>query len=424
MNQLWRLFSGPALLILIPLYLGSESQGYWYTFVSLSALAVFADMGFSSILLQFSAHEFANLKFEPNRTLSGSQKHIDRLATLFLFAIKWSSGIGFIIFPIILIVGFFILDQKQTEIDWILPWFIYGVASVFVFLNSMILSFIEGCNSVGEVQKIRFLISFVTVLSTICLLIIGTELYALAISLFVGALAGTIFILHKYVYMIKQLYIIGSEVLYDWKIEIFPLIGKYAISWISGYFIFSIFTPIAFHYYGVVEAGKVGLSVAVCTSIFWISNIWMTIIIPKMNMLVSQKNYFTLNLIFKKHLILSVITYLVAIIMFFIIIIFFKNYIPFDERIVSPFSFMIIATGWLLQIIVNGYAVYMRAHKEEPLVRLSFSSGIYISLVTLLIAIYLPFEYFFLGFLSSFLWGIPWVMVIFKKYKGRNIEIK
>lgn len=151
---------------------------------------------------------------------------------------------------------------------------------------------------------------------------------------------------------------------------------------------------------------------------FGIANIWMTIIIPKINMLVSQKDYKTLDPIFNKHLILSVVTYILGIITLFIIITFFKDYVPFDERLVSPFSLMIISTGWLLQIIVSGYAVYMRAHKEEPLVVPSFLSGIYISLVTLLIAIYLPFEYFFLGFLSSFVWGMPWVMVIFKRYKN------
>lgn len=423
-NQLWRLFSGPALLILIPFYLSAEAQGYWYTFVSLAALAIFADMGFSIILLQFSAHEFAYLKFKSNKTLSGNQKHLERLATLLRFAMKWSGGIGLIAFPIILVVGFFILDQKQTEINWVLPWIIYGLASVLVFVNSMLLSFIEGCNSVGEVQKIRFLISFATVVSTVCLLLFGAELYALAVSLFVGALTGTILIIYRYISMLKQLYAIGSETLHDWKTEILPLVGRYAISWISGYFIFSIFTPIAFHYYGTIEAGKVGLSIAACTAIFGIANIWMTIIIPKINMLVNQKDYETLDPTFKKHLILSVVTYILGIITLFIIITFFKDNVPFDERLVSPFSLMIISTGWLFQIIINGLAIYMRAHKEEPLVMPSFVSGIYISLVTLLIAIYLPFEYFFLGFLSSFIWEMPWVMLIFQKYKGGKIGTK
>lgn len=420
-NQLWRLVSGPALLVLIPIYLSAEVQGYWYTFISLAALAIFADMGFSTILLQFSAHEFAYLKFESNKTLSGSQKHLERLATLLRFAIKWSSAVGFIVFPIILIVGFFILNQKQTEINWIFPWIIYGLASVFIFVNSMLLSFIEGCNNVGEIQKIRFWISFTTVISTVCLLFLGTELYALVISLFVGALIGTILILFRYLSMLNQLYSMELEIEYDWKTEILPLVGKYAISWISGYFIFSIFTPIAFYYFGTIEAGKVGLSIAVCTAIFGIANIWMTIIIPKMNMLVSQKDYEILNPIFKKHLILSIITYILGIIIFFIIITVFKEYVPFEERLVSPFSLMIISTGWLLQIITNSLALYMRAHKEEPLVIPSFLSGIYISLVTLVIAIYLPFDYFFLGFLSSFVWVMPWVILIFRTYKGEKI---
>ncbi len=76
---LWRLFSGPALLILIPLYLSAEAQGYWYTFVSLAALAIFADMGFSTILLQFSAHEFPYLKFESDKTLSETFREIGNI---------------------------------------------------------------------------------------------------------------------------------------------------------------------------------------------------------------------------------------------------------------------------------------------------------------------------------------------------------
>lgn len=419
-NQLWRLFSGPLLLILIPLYLSAETQGYWYTFVSLAALAVFADMGFSTILLQFSAHEFAHLKFEPDKTLAGSQVHLKRISSLLRFAIKWSAGMGLVAFPIILVIGFVMLNQKQTDVQWMVPWMIYGMASIFIFVNSMLLSFIEGCNSVGEVQKIRFLISFATVISTIIFLVLGSELYALAVSLCIGALSGTLLVLYRYQHMLKQLYILGTQVSHEWKSEILLLIGKYSVSWASGYFIFSFFTPIAFHYYGTIEAGKVGLSIAVCTAIFGIANIWITIIIPKMNILVSHKDYATLDPIFKKHLILSVATYILGITVLFVIVMLFGKYLPFAERLVSPFSLAIIATGWLLQIIINSYALYMRAHKDEPLVIPSFVSGIYIAATTWVIAIYLPFEYFFIGFLSSYIWGIPWVMKIFSTYSKGN----
>jgi len=409
------------MLILIPLYLSAEAQGYWYTFVSLAALAVFADMGFSTVLLQFSAHEFAHLKFEKDKTFSGNRHYLERLATLFRFAMKWSGGVGLIAFPIILVVGFLILNEKQTDIHWVTPWIIYGLASVFVFVNSMLLSFIEGCNSVGEVQKIRFYISFATAISTMGLLVLDEGLYSLAIGLGIGAISGTIIIFYKYKYMISQLLSIAKDTIHDWKKEILPLVGRYAVSWISGYFIFSIFTPIAFHYYGVVEAGQIGFSIAICSAIFGISNIWMTIIIPKINMYVAHKDYESLNIMFKKHLISAVITYILGIITLFIVVIYFKDILPFANRLVSVFPLSIISTGWLLQIVIYGLAIYMRAHKEEPLMLLSFLSGVYIAISTLLIAIYLPFEYFFIGFLSSYVWGMPLVLKIFSRYKKENI---
>ncbi|MFA6740651.1 MAG: hypothetical protein WCR78_04090 [Arcobacteraceae bacterium] len=423
-NQLWRLLSGPILLILIPIYLSAEAQGYWYTFISLAALAVFADMGFSTILLQFSAHEFAYLKFESNKTLTGDVYHLERLATLLKFAVKWSICMGLIAFPIILIIGFLVLNQKQTELNWFMPWVIYGLASVLVFFNSMLLSFIEGCDSVGEIHKIRFFISFTTVISTISFLFFGLELYSLVLSLFIGGFVGIIIIFSKFKNMFVQLNYIASSISHNWKIEILPLLGKYAISWISGYFIFSIFTPIAFHYYGSVEAGQVGLSMAICTAIFGISNVWMTIIVPKINMLVSHKDYDTLNLLFRKYLILSVITFIFGIIIFFVIITIFKDYIPFYGRLISTYSFIIISIAWFIQIIINALATYMRAHKEEPLVLPSFVSAIYISFTTWLIAMNLPFEYFFIGFLSSYILGLPWVLLIFRKYKVRENGIK
>ena len=421
-NQLWRLFSGPLMLVLIPLYLSADAQGYWYTFVSLAALAIFADMGFSTILLQFSAHEFAYLKFEKNKMLSGEQQYLERIATLFKFSMKWSSGMGLLAFPIILVVGFVILNEKQTDIAWEIPWFVYGIASIFVFVNSMLLSFIEGCNSVGEVQKIRFYISFITAISTIVLLVLGSELYALAISLGIGALSGTIIIFYKYKYMLKQLFFFNKAAEHNWKRDILPLVGRYAISWISGYFIFSVFTPIAFHFYGVVEAGQIGFSLAIYTAIFGIANIWMTIITPKINIYVAHKDYDNLNRIFKKHLISAVVTYILGVTVLFFLVFFLKDILPFATRLVSPFSLGIIALGWLLQIIINAYAIYMRAHKEEPLMIPSFVIGVYISITTVLIAIYFPFEYFFLGFLSSYVWGLPWIMVIFKRYKKGSFK--
>lgn len=419
-NQLWKLLSGPMLLILVPLYLTAEAQGYWFTFISLAALAVFADMGFSTILLQFSAHEFAHLQFVDRKKLAGNEEHLNRIASLLRFALKWSLSMALLVFPIVLLVGYILLSKKSAEVDWLIPWILYGVASVLVFMNSMLLSFIEGCDSVGDVQKIRFHISIITVGLTLALLVGDFALYALAIGLLIGAISGLCIIVYRYRTMLFQLYDLSRQTTHAWKAEIMPLMWRYAISWVSGYFIFSIFTPIAFHYYGAVEAGKVGLSIAVCTAIFAISNIWITIIIPKINILVAKQDYVTLNLIFKRHLWLSVLTYLMGISVLFLAVTVFKAYIPFVDRLISVETLALISFAWLIQVVINALAIYMRAHKEEPLVFASAVNAVYISGLTWLIALYLPFDYFFLGFFSSFLWVIPVVLIVFKRYSNKG----
>ena len=417
-NQIWRLVNGPLMLMLIPLYLTAEAQGYWYTFISLAALVIFADMGFTTILLQFSAHEYANLSFDQHRSLAGDRHHLERIASLFRFSVKWSAGMGLLAFPLILTAGFFILDEKQTNVDWVGAWVLYSLASIFVFMNSMVLSFIEGCNSVGDVQKIRFKISFITSISMIVLLLLGAELYALTASLAIGAIASTVIVVHRYKNMLKQLWFLGKGLAHQWNKEILPLLGRYAVSFISGYLIFSMFTIIAFKYYGVVEAGKVGFSIAICTAIFGIANIWITVVTPKINMYVSRKEFASLNAIFKKHLIAAIVTYIIGIILLFGIVTSFQDVLPVANRVVKNSSLAAIALGWLFQIVINGYAVYLRAFKREPLMVPSLVTAVYIVTATVLAATYLPFEYFFTGFLTSYFWGVPWVWLIFTRFRN------
>lgn len=85
LNQMWKVVSGPVTLVLIPLSLTPELQGYWYTIFGLSFLMLFADLGFSNIILQFAAHEFAYLHFDGGWKISGDEEHLRKLASFFKF---------------------------------------------------------------------------------------------------------------------------------------------------------------------------------------------------------------------------------------------------------------------------------------------------------------------------------------------------
>lgn len=421
LNQLWRLFSGPLLLLAIPFYLTAETQGYWYTFISLAALAVFADMGFSAVLLLFSSHEFAYLKFNPDGTLGGNEKHLARLAGLWVFAMKWSVLMACIVFPIVLLIGFYILSDKPHDVSWIGPWIVYGLGSVLIFVNSMALSFIEGCDSVGDGQRIRFRIAVVSSVSTLILLACGFGLYALAGSLMMAAFSGSVQLVVKYKAAFAQLFRLARKQSRAWMREIAPLLWRYSLSWISGYFIFSIFTPLAFHYYSAVQAGQVGLSVAVCTAIFSIANMWISVVTPKMNMYVARKDFAALDKLFFKSLLFAAGTYVLGVLSFLVVLELLGRYTDARGRLVGGLGLVMLMAGWFCQIVVNALAVYMRAHKREPLMIPSVLTAIHVGAVTWAVAMFFPFDYFFIGFLSAYLWGGPWVIVVFvKSRKGRE----
>ena len=419
LNQLWRLISGPMMLIVIPIFLNPEEQGFWYTIIGLAALGVLADLGFTSIVLQFSAHEYANLDKNPiNKILLGNEYYIQRISSLFHFIVNWTRKVTIVIFPLIFCIGCLILSQHHSDIAWFFPWLIYSIGSIIIFLNNVVLSFIEGCENVGDVQKIRFYMSFVNIILTLIGLYLQIGLFALSIAFIFSASIGSVIILKKYILLLQQLYIRKDTKNHSWGENIFPLLKKYAITWIGGYFSFSIFTPIAFYYYGAIEAGKVGLSIALWSAIFSISNIWITVVVPKINILVAKKNYIELNTLFYRHLKFALFTFVFGMIVFFnIYFYFYYNKFIIVDRFIDIEGLILVSSAWLLQIIISSFAVYMRAHKIELLVKQSLFTGLYIVVTTLFSSYFFPFEYFFIGFLSSYFFSIFWVFYIFKNFK-------
>jgi len=401
LSQGWKVLSGPILLFFIPIFLSDVEQGYWYTFVSLSALAVLANLGFSIILLQFSAHEFAHLSIGSKGFLVGDELYISRLSSLWKYSVSWCLKVGLLAFSLIIIFGSFFLSVKESGLDWGIPWLIYGVASLIVFWNSMALSFFEGLDDVGGSHKIRFKVGLSLVASTIFFLYFDFGLYSLSLSLLFSSILGACLIYlskRKLCYQFSRCSLDPVE----WSKEIMPLLKKYSISWVSGYFIFQAITPITFYFFGPVEAGKVGLTIAIFYAIFSVSSVWLIVVTPKINMFISRKNFKDLNLCYKKSLSLTLIFYMIGASVFIL----FVNKVDSLEfiaiRIVPMTSVYLIALGWFFNVGINSMAIYVRAHKVEPFVIVSLINAVYVVVTTMVLAKYFSFDLLFLGFSSSY----------------------
>jgi len=420
LNHGFKLISGPLLVLLIPFFISNIVQGYWFSFISVSALSILADLGFTIIILQFSAHEFAFLRIE-NEIIVPLDKdlniHLNKLAALLKFSLGWLKKIIFIAFPIILLIGIWLFHSKNNYVSWEVPWIIYTLGAALTFFNSVLLSLMEGCNNVSLTQRIRFYNSVIYFLILFPLLILHTNLFALAFAILISSILTLVIIYFKFKFVLKQLWNLSKEYSYDWTAEFWGFFKKYSFSVASGFIVVQIFTPLSFKYYGAIEAGKVGLTMSLSTAIFSIANVWFQAIAPKVNMLTSQKKWVTLNKLIIERLIMAIFTYVFIFLIFGLIFISLNQsaYSNIINRFLPAFGILIISLNWLIQLPMYTMAFYLRAHMKEPYLYLSILNAIGIVLLTFLTVNFLPYQYIFIGLLLTTIISFPFAYLIFRK---------
>lgn len=419
-NHAWHIISGPVTLLLIPLFLSPEQQGYWYLFGSIAALKYFADLGFSNIILQFSAHEYAFLHFDDDGFLDGEKLNLLKLGSFLRFSIRWIITISALIFPIIYIIGLLFFYRDKVLSFYFLPWTIYAIGSLFNFYNISILSFVEGLDKIALIQKIKLFAGILNTFIVVFMLICNGHIYALSFGLLLSSLFILFFIIKDLRNILKQLLDITKSYTYNWRKDVIPLFVKYALTWSSGYFSAQIYIPLMHYFHGPVYSGKVGITIALVSAIFTISNIWLYTIIPKINMYISKNIRRKLDILFKKRLMLSLMTYIAIIIGLYIFISLFGKLWLIPKIIVRfmPIqSLIILFLAYFIHLIFNFWAVYVRGHKQEPYVIPTMVSAVWVPVVTYLMGKFMPVNWFFMGLLSNNILFLPVGYMIFKRYK-------
>ncbi|KSV57504.1 lipopolysaccharide biosynthesis protein [Acetivibrio ethanolgignens] len=415
-NYITKIFLNPIIVLFVPVFLTEEVQGYWYTFGSIAALTSFADLGFTSIMTQYTAHEYTYLTLdEKKRCFVGDNNKLERIASLFKFIVKWIIVVLCIAFLIIATVGCIIFTGKNDNVYWLTPWILYVFGTVINFSMEVGLSFFEGCSQFHITQKIRIVASTTHCLLTIVLLVLDMNLFALAIPLYVKAAIVAIGLLNKYGFAIKQMVAIKNNTRINWIGDIIPLLIRYAVSWMSGYFAQQIYNPIAFSRFSASEAGLVGYCISIVSAIYSVANVWNLLAVPQYNMAVEKKDWRKMDYLMKKNLLLSIITYIIG-----IAALFGTSIIPFSNRLIwshilSPKAVVMLAINYLCSIIIYVEATYLRAHKKEPFMIISVCSGLISSILTLFFTNILGIEYMFLGLMLTNIIILPVSVYIWKK---------
>lgn len=400
-NNLISLIRGPIVMLLIPMFLTELEQGYWYTIGSLSALSTFADLGFGTLVGQFSAHEFSKLRFDKNLRYEGEKNDIERIASLYKYVLKWALCVCLVAYPIIMGAGIAVLNSHGDMETWIIPWIIYMLAGGLSFIIRISLSFFEGCNLISKIQT-NYAISAIALAGvTIGMLVGKCGLYALAIPAVISFLIN--FVLMFFVFRHAIIQLLKTKVTHNhhWGRNFLSLIWKYAISWASGYFIFQIYTPLAYMVYDPIMAGKVGITMTLIQACFTIANTFNAMFVPKINIFVANREWGKAEGLCKKGLLLSMPLYVLGATIIMLGLGLGQGKIALFDRFLPASIAVVLIVAWFLQIPINTIATYGRAHKQEPFLIMSVVGSLFTLGSTMLFMFTLPINYIFVGFALS-----------------------
>lgn len=378
LDNAWKVLKAPLTIYFIVTYLTPREQGLWYSFGSLAALTMFAELGFTYIITQFVSHEFAHLRLR-NGFVVGKKEYRDRIFSL----IRYSLRFYLMVLPLaVVILGLTgTLVYRAYEFTVLVAWYVFTVVSALNLYSSLIQSIYQGLNQVVLIKKNVFVGSIVNTLVTWAMLMAHAGLWALVIGNFAASFIVLIVLYRETIPFWRQLISHQISAVHSWFHEIITLQWRYAVTWIAGYFIFYFMVPTTLNYLGAVPAGQLGISLAIFSSLGGMVGAWGQTKVPRFNILVAQQKRDELNALLAAIQRQTFIINILGNIVLLAVIIYGFPYLGWDKRILPLDHLVILALISIPNMLVFNWAYYLRAHKIEPYMTLTVLNGAALGIV-------------------------------------------
>lgn len=388
-SQAWMALAGPMTIVAVAHALAPAVQGFYYTFTSVLAIQVFFELGLTTVLVQLASHEWASLTLKPDGTIGGSELAISRLSGIARLAVRWYAAAGVLLALLFLVGGgwFFASGAEQQSVHWRTPWSLLGLLTSAYLMVTPLLSIVEGCNQIASIYRIRLAQSILSSLVTIGALLGGLGLYSLALGSAVRLSLALYWLLWPQRQFLRLLLQPTQEGEVDWFTEIWPFQWRIAVSWLSGYFIFSLFTPTMFKAHGAVAAGQMGMTLTLVGAVESISCSWLYTRTPQFGGLIAKSDFATLDRLFNRSLALAMVTAICGGAAVVVAVLGLPACFPiYADRLLPLWPTVILVVYRILNVYLSGLALYLRAHKREPLMGISVVNAILVATMTYFVA--------------------------------------
>ncbi len=377
-TQLVRFVTGPITLVLVLRHLTPEAQGYYYTFGSVVALQVFLEMGFSQSILQFAAHEFAQLKFTARGTVAGDPVALSRLLSLGRLAFAYYATASILLMAGLGLGGYWFFRTSGTHgVAWESAWWVVAIASSASLAIHPAWALLEGCDQISRVAQARLWLALAGCLVNAVALISGAGLFTQAVMAVFSLFFSLAWLFAQWRPFLLQFAQAPQHGTISWRREIWPFQWRIAISWISGYFIFDIVNPIAFRICGPGEAGRLGVSFQLVRMIAGVATMWLSTKVPRFGVLVANRAWPELDTLWRRSTAQALAVAALGLGGLLAGLPLLSALLPeFSARFAPLRVFVWLGAAVFVQVTITAMAFELRAHRREPFVGVSVLGAI------------------------------------------------
>ena len=410
------------MVLIIPITLTSEQQGYYFTFASLLGLQIFFELGLNQVITQVTSKEMA---LYTSSASGEGDKHLLRMRSALWMLRGWYGLAAILFFATTILAGGFLFksDDSLPTIDWLGPWLVLVFFTAINLYYSPRLAVTEGCGHVGQVSQLRLRQSILGFLLTWIFLFAGAELWAIPVNSIVASIF-TGYWLNSKNHVLRQfgdIAQISPNHKIDWRREVLPFQWRIAVSWMSGFLMYQLFTPLIFIHLGATMAGKLGLTLAIFTAIQSLGVAWFNTGIPNIVKLISKGDRVELNRFFKATFVRAILLTAVGTITVIIAAtVVYQLDLPQAERLVDMPTLLVIAIGCIGNTAIYGAATYMRAHGNEPMLAVSVTAALLTLTAVYFASKYGAFQTMLAQTIITLLVVFPWTARIFNSYYSRR----
>jgi hypothetical protein len=349
---------------------------------------VLLELGLTGVIVQFASHEKAHLEWVGSDHLAGSETAYGRLGRLLRVSLRWYGIASALILLLLMPIGIAFFSRTPVSFEWRIPWIILTLTASINLLIAPLLAILEGCGKIAHIASLRMIQNVLASLGLWLTLVVDGNLYAGAVFETIDVAVAITWIAWKYRrFFQKLLSNVDGSVWFSWRSEVWPFQWRIAITSMGGYLISQLFNPVLFETRGPIVAGEMGMSLSVASGLVVISYAWISTKASPFGILVATRKWRDLDALFFRTLWQSVLVLVAFAATAFAGLLALPLIAPsLSTRLLAPLPFTFLLIAAVMNHVIYSEALYLRAHKAEPFLPVSITTGLITAITTIIVA--------------------------------------